>query len=173
MATDILASILSESLLDGVPCCGGSPAVQGLDIQLKYAIPRGITLSGFKLDVTLDVTNPNATSIHTTGFSYKIAQKNTEDGTEGAVFAEGSLDDGISLPGGATTQVVVPVSCSFGGVGSVGKGLWKGGGSIDFVMSGETHYKIPMTETMYTLPYHVEGQFSPTGASAGDNADEK
>lgn len=120
-------------------------------------------MSGFKLDVTLDVTNPNSTTISTTGFTYKVTKK-----PEGAVFAEGSLDEGITIPGGETTQVVIPVSCSFGGVGSMGKDLLMGQ-KIAFVLSGETHYKIPMTETAYTLPYQVEGEFSPKVGSSEEN----
>lgn len=163
--TDVLSSILPESLFDSVPCCGGSLPIEGMDIKLKYAVPKGISLTGFNLNVTLDVTNPNKTTLCTTGFSYKVAQK----GENGAVFAEGSMDEGMTLPGGETTQVVVPVSCSYGGVGSLGKSLLVGG-NVDFVMSGETHYKIPMTETAYTLPYQVEGSF---GGKAEEENDQE
>lgn len=164
--TDVLSSFFPESLLDKVPsCCGGVKLpFQGMDISLHYAIPKSISLSGFQLDVTLNVTNPNQTTLCTTGFSYKVAQK------DGTVFAEGSMDEGLTLPGLETTQVVVPVNCSYGGVGSIGKSLLMGG-SIDFVMSGETHYKIPMTETVYTLPYSVEGSFAPTAASKEEKND--
>ena len=90
---------------------------------------------------------------------------------EGAIFAEGSLDEGTTIPGGETTQVVIPVSCSFSGVGSMGKDILLGE-KIAFVLSGETNYKIPMTETAYALPYQVEGEFSPTAKSSEENTTE-
>ena len=168
MTTEILASYLPESFLQGVPCCGGgwsSPTTmqKGLDIQLRHAIPRGITLSGFLLDVGLDITNPTTTTISTTGFTYQVALKKDDEAINGAVavIAEGSLEEGITVPGGETTQVVLPMNCSFGGVGSLGKDLLLGK-HIAFVLSGETQYEIPMTETTYTLPYQVEGAFSPS-----------
>lgn len=168
--TDVLSSFLPESFLDSVPCCGGSLPLKGMDIKLKYAVPKGIGLSGFNLDVALEITNPNKAPLSTTGFSYRVAQ-NKEDGV---VFAEGSMDEGITLPAGETTQVVVPVQCSYGGVGSLGKSLLMGG-NIDFVMSGDTDYKIPMTETAYKLPYRVAGSFAPTAKKTeeGEAAEEQ
>jgi LEA14-like dessication related protein len=164
---DVLSSFLPEILFDSVPCCGVASPFQGVQIHLQSARPKAITMSGFKVDVTLNIHNPNRTALCTTGFTYKVAQK----GENGAVFAEGTMDEGITLPRGETTQVVVPVSCSYGGVGSLGKSLVMGG-TIEFVMSGETQYKIPMTETTYTLPYQVEGSFAPKGETKQEHAED-
>ena len=126
-------------------------------------------MSGFKLDVTLEITNPNSTTIRTTGFTYKVKQKGDVveaegNADEGPLLAEGSMDDGIVIQGNDTSLVVIPICCSYGGVGSLGKSLLMGGRDKinNFVMSGETFYTIPMTETTYTLPYRVNGQFSPS-----------
>jgi len=172
MAISTLSAIFPDTFNDGLslfslPWCGcAPPPFQRLGIKLKRAVPCGISMSGFKLDVTLEITNPYMTTLRTTGFSYKIAEKLSGDIDEDdgfvVVLAEGSMEDGIEIAGDGTREVVI--SCSYGGLGSLGKCLLMGH-ALDFVMSGEAQYKIPMTETACTIPYQVEGQLATTTSS--------
>lgn len=176
----------SENLFNGggvLSCCcfgrGGdasSTEFLGLDIKFKRAIPCGtlITSSGLKLKVILDVTNSNCINLRTTGFTYKLANRRKREGKDGAgsstigpVFAEGSIDGGIDLPKDQTTELVVPVTCSYSGVGSLGKNMVTQN-EIKFTMSGKIHYKVPMTGTSRSLPYRTKGTFSVLSSPSKD-----
>ena len=121
------------------------------DVQVKDVKVTGIGLTGGSVDVVLNVHNPNNFRLDATRLTYNLMIDTVH-------FANGSLDQRLSVESGKDLEIRVPVNFTYSGVGEAGRQLINMG-SVPYRMSGD--FTVATILGNYTVPYDRSGRFSP------------
>lgn len=119
-------------------------------VTYKDAVITGLGVSGGSLEVVLNVYNPNSFRLDGTALTYRIS-------VDSVPFGSGTFSDRFVVQEGDSTQVKLPVSFSYAGVGQAGRQLIQMG-SVQYTVSGEITVGTPIGN--FTRPYSGKGRLS-------------
>jgi LEA14-like dessication related protein len=119
-------------------------------VTYKDAVITGLGLSGGSLEVVLSIYNPNSFRLDGTGLTYRIA-------VDSVPFGNGSLSDRFVVQEGDSTQVRLPLSFTYAGVGQAGRQLIQTG-SVNYTVSGDITVGTPIGT--FTRPYSGRGRLT-------------
>jgi hypothetical protein len=106
--------------------------------QLVAVEVAGLGLEGGALRLLLDVHNPNAFALRTLRIAVGIDLGSTH-------FGDVALTEEVALPAGQTTQVRIPLSFSWTGVG-IGARSLLGRGAVRYDLDGQLTLGTPLGE---------------------------
>jgi len=119
-------------------------------VTYKDAVFTGLGVSGGSLEVVLNVYNPNSFRLDGTALTYRLSLDSVPSGT-------GALSDRFVVQEGDSTQVKLPLSFTYAGVGQAGRQLIQTG-SVNYTISGEITVSTPIGN--YTRPYSGKGKLT-------------
>lgn len=120
-------------------------------VTYKDAVITGLGISGGSLEVVLGVFNPNGFKLDGTRLTYRVS-------VDSVPFGSGELNDKFTVQDGDSTQVRLPLSFTYAGVGQAGRQLIQTG-SVQYTVSGEITVDTPLGS--FTRPYTGKGRLSP------------
>jgi LEA14-like dessication related protein len=137
----------------------GRQAFQEPVVQLKDVSVQGIGLTGGQLAVRLNVYNPNGFRLDATRLSYAV-----NVGDNNAVsLATGTLDSRFTVQSGDSTQVTIPVSFTYAGIGAAGRQLMQSG-AVPYRVNGDV--TVGTVIGNFTVPYSSTGRFTAFGGNS-------
>ena len=119
-------------------------------VTYKDAVITGLGVSGGSLEVVLNVYNPNSFRLDGTALTYRIA-------VDSVPFGNGTLSEQFVVQEGDSTQVKLPLTFTYAGVGQAGRQLIQMG-SVQYTVSGELTVGTPIGN--FTRPYSGKGRLS-------------
>ena len=119
-------------------------------VTYKDAVITGLGMSGGSLEVVLNVYNPNSFRLDGTALTYRIS-------VDSVPFGSGTFSDRFVVQEGDSTQVKLPLSFTYAGVGQAGRQLIQMG-SVQYTVSGEITVGTPIGN--FTRPYSGKGRLS-------------
>ena len=122
------------------------------DVTVKDVKLTGLGLAGGSVDVVLTVHNPNNFRLDATRVTSNLL-------VDTVSFATGSLDSRTTMNEKSDTEVRLPVSFTYAGIGNAGQQLLKMG-SVPYRVTGDIVVATVLGN--YTVPYDKSGRFSPT-----------
>lgn len=127
---------------------GGCALVQQARFQAPTAQLAGVSitglgLSGGSLDLKLDVFNPNSYTLRSTRLQVGVDLENTPFGTA-------AIDRPLELPPAAHSEVRVPLTFTWSGVGAGARALL-GKGSVNYGLTGRVLVDTPLGERSVDL----------------------
>jgi LEA14-like dessication related protein len=138
----------------------GRQAFQEPVVQLKDVAVQGIGLTGGQLAVRLNVYNPNGFRIDATRLSYNVT---VGDGTNTTSnLAQGALDSRFTVQQGDSTQVTIPVSFTFSGIGAAARQMMQSG-AVPYRVTGDV--TVGTVIGNFTVPYSSTGRFTAFGGA--------
>ena len=152
-----LALVMAASaVVAGAGCSAlGRQAFQNPVVHLKNVAIRGLGLTGGTLDVKLSVYNPNHYRLDATRLTYKVNLAG-----DSITLANGALDSRFTVQDGDSTDVTIPVSFSYAGIGAAGRSVLNTG-AVDYHVLGDVTVGSPVGN--FTVPYSSTGRFTTTG----------
>ena len=135
----------------------GKQAFQQPVVQLKDVAVSGIGLTGGSLNVRLNIFNPNGYRLDATRLSYNVTV-----GGESVRLAEGTLNNAFNVQAGDSTQVTIPVTFTFAGLGAAGRQLLNTGG-VAYNVAGDV--TVGTVIGNFTVPYTSTGRFNAIGGN--------
>lgn len=132
-------------LLAAVAACAVSQRLrfERPTVDLKEVVVTGIGLSGGSMDLVLDVYNPNRYVLRTTRMELGIDLEDTH-------FGDARLDRALELPAQAHSDVTVPLSFTWEGVGAGARALITKG-SVRYVLNGQVFAATPVGDRTVEL----------------------
>lgn len=152
-----LAVAVAASAAIGLGACSvlGRQAFKQPEVKLRDVKVRGIGLNGGSLDVLLSVYNPNHYRLDATRLTYRVALAG-----DSVTLASGALDSKFTVEDNQSTDVTIPVSFTYAGVGAAGRSLLSTG-SVNYHVLGDVTVGSPVGN--FTVPYSSQGRFTTTG----------
>lgn len=144
--------ITSGLLLATVAACAslGRGTFREPVVTYKDAVITGLGVSGGSLEVVLGVYNPNSFRLDGTRLTYRVS-------VDSIPFGTGELNDRFAVQEGDSTQVRLPLSFTYAGVGQAGRQLIQTG-SVQYTVAGEITVQTPLGA--FTRPYTGRGRLS-------------
>ena len=138
-------------MLTGVACASVGQAIfREPVVTFKDATITGLGLSGGRLQVALDIYNPNSFALNGTGITYRIA-------VDSVPFGTGNFTEQFTVQTGDTTTVRLPLDFTYAGVGQAGRQLIQTG-SVQYTVSGEITVGTPLGS--FSRPYSGRGRLT-------------
>jgi LEA14-like dessication related protein len=119
-------------------------------VTYKDAVITGLGVSGGSLEVVLSVYNPNSFRLDGTQLTYRL-------NVDSVPFGSGTLSDRFVVQEKDSTQVRLPLSFTYAGVGQAGRQLIQTG-SVQYTVSGEITVATPVGN--FTRPYSGKGRLT-------------
>jgi LEA14-like dessication related protein len=119
-------------------------------VTYRDAVITGLGISGGSLEVVLSIYNPNSFRLDGTGLTYRLA-------VDSVPFGNGSLSDRFAVQEGDSTQVRLPLSFTYAGIGQAGRQLIQTG-SVNYTISGDITVATPIGN--FTRPYSGRGRLT-------------
>ena len=119
-------------------------------VTYRDAVITGLGISGGSLEVVLSIYNPNSFRLDGTGLTYRLA-------VDSVPFGNGSLSDRFAVQEGDSTQVRLPLSFTYAGIGQAGRQLIQTG-SVNYTISGDITVATPIGN--FTRPYSGRGKLT-------------
>ena len=126
------------------------PVVDFKDLRLT-----GLGLQGGSLELVLSVYNPNRFDLEGVRLSYQLTVDDVR-------FGEGALDTRFIVPRGDTTDVRLPLSFTFAGVGAAGRQIVQVG-AVNYTVNGDITVGTPLGN--FTRPYAQQARFTVFGGT--------
>ena len=136
----------------------GKQAFQQPVVQLKDVAVSGVGLSGGSLNVRLNIFNPNGYRLDATRLSYNVTV-----GGEAVRLAEGTLNNAFNVQAGDSTQVTIPVTFTYAGIGAAGRQLLNSG-AVPYRVNGDV--TVGTVVGNFTVPYSSTGRFTAFGGTS-------
>jgi len=127
-------------------------------VTFKDAKITGLGATGGSLEIVLDVYNPNQFRLEGQKVTYKVVVDSTDVG-EGAYTTRFGVDEG------ATSEVRLPLTFSYLGLGTAGRALMRTG-TVQYRVLGDFTVSTPLGS--FTRPYDQTGRFSTLQGNARD-----
>jgi LEA14-like dessication related protein len=155
--TRLVLLAASAAVAASVGCASmGRQAFKEPVVSLRDVKVTGVGLNGGSLDVVLDVENPNGYSLDATRLTYRVLVDTVQ-------FATGVADSRFTVEGNKTTQVHLPITFTYAGVGQAGRQLL-GTGSVNYTVAGDVTVGSPIGN--FTIPYSRTGRYSTLGGNS-------
>jgi LEA14-like dessication related protein len=157
MTRFVLVAAASAAVLAGAGCSSlGKQAFKEPVVELRDVKVTGVGLNGGSLDVVLEVQNPNGFTLDATRLTYKVL-------VDSVTFANGATDSRFTVQGNKSTQVHLPITFTYSGVGQAGRQLL-GTGSVNYTVTGDVTVGSPIGN--FTVPYSRTSRFSTLGGNS-------
>ncbi len=124
------------------------------ELQFRGLRINSIGLGGASIDVVVDVYNPNSFRLGLDRFSYDLEIENVH-------FGGGEIDAPVSVAGGSTATVRLPLDLNWSVLGDVGRGVLNTG-NVHYGVTGEMIVSTAFGKSR--VPYSKAGQFSVLGS---------
>ena len=125
-------------------------------VTFKEGRVTGLGLTGGSLEVVLEVYNPNGFRLDGSRLSYAIS-------VDSVALGGGELNSRFQVEKGDTSEVRLPLSFSYAGVGLAGRQLIQTG-SVEYRVKGDITFGTPIGD--FTRPYDQKGRFSTLSGTA-------
>ena len=112
---------------------------------------NGLGLDGGSLDVVLGVYNPNGYKLEATRLTYRLLVGDS------VALGQGALDSRQTFQQKDTTEVRIPVTFSYRGLGAAGQQLLRSG-TVNYRVQGDITVSTPVGN--FTRPYDRTGRFA-------------
>ena len=112
---------------------------------------NGLGLDGGSLDIVLGVYNPNGYNLDATRFTYRLLVGDS------VALGQGTLDSRHSFREKDTTEVRIPVTFSYRGMGAAAQQLLRSG-TVNYRVQGDITVATPIGN--FTRPYDRTGRFA-------------
>ncbi len=122
-----------------------TPVVTLRDVRLG-----GINLTGGLLNVEIGIRNPNGYRLDARRLTYRLMIDTTELGN-------GGLDTAMTVQGGDSTLLKLPIKFTFAGLGAVARQL-QSSGTLSYRVQGELTVATPVGRIVQ--PYDQHGTFA-------------
>jgi LEA14-like dessication related protein len=154
-----LAMVVAASAAVAVAGCSmlGHAAFKDPVVHLKTVQLRGVGVTGGQLDVKLSVYNPNHYRLDATKLTYSVNMAG-----DSVHVADGVLDNRFTVNEGDSSEVTLPVSFTYTGLGAAGRSLLNTG-VVNYHVSGNLTVGSPVGS--FNIPYSQTGRFTSTGAA--------
>lgn len=119
-------------------------------VTFKEAKVTGLGISGGSLEVVLDVYNPNGFRLDGSKITYRVM-------VDSVTFGDGEYNSRFQIDEGKTSEIRLPLSFTYAGVGSAGRQLMQTG-SVEYRVVGDLTVGTPIGN--FTRPYDQRGRFS-------------
>lgn len=119
-------------------------------VTLKNVRVNGVGLNGGSVDILLNVYNPNHFNLDATRITYKLFVDTIPLGT-------GATDSRFTVSDGDSTQVPLPLSFTWSGIGQAARSLMSTG-TVNYRVVGDL--TVGSSVGTFTLPYDRTGRFS-------------
>jgi LEA14-like dessication related protein len=152
-----LALVMAASaMVAGAGCSAlGRAAFENPVVHLRSVAVRGLGLTGGTLDVRLGVYNPNHYRLDATRLTYRLNLAG-----DSITVANGTVDSHFTVQDNDSTEVTIPVSFTYAGIGAAGRSLLNTG-AVDYHVLGDVTVGSPVGN--FTVPYNTTGRFTTTG----------
>jgi LEA14-like dessication related protein len=149
------AAVVLTVVLAGCATLGGlarfvEPVVNFKDLRLT-----GLGLQGGSLEITLSVYNPNQFNLEATRLTYQLVVDDVR-------FGEGALDSRFTVPRGDSTDIRIPLSFTYGGIGAAGRQIVNTG-AVNYRVTGDITVGTPLGN--FTRPYAQNARFTVFGGT--------
>jgi LEA14-like dessication related protein len=122
-------------------------------VTLKNVNVVGLGMTGGNLDVVLNVYNPNGYRLDATRLNYRVQIDSTP-------LANGALDSRFTVQNNDSTQVHIPITFSWSGLGAGARQIFNTG-AVNYHVLGDVTVGSPVGS--YTIPFSQTGRFSTLG----------
>jgi LEA14-like dessication related protein len=146
------SSAVAALLLFGTAACAtlGMAHFKQPVVTLRNAQITGLGVTGGSMEVVLDVYNPNNFKLDGTRLTYKVM-------VDSLTFGTGSYDTRFVVDKGDTSQITLPFSFTYEGVGSAGRQLMQTG-SVEYRVLGDVTVNTPLGS--FTRAYDQKRRFN-------------
>jgi LEA14-like dessication related protein len=121
------------------------PVVTLQDVKLV-----GVGVTGGVLDITLNVYNPNNFRLDGSRITYRVF-------ADSVAVGGGSLDQQFTVQNGDSTQLKLPLSFTYAGLGAAARQL-QNQGAVNYRVTGEIEVATPVGK--FTRPYDQTGRYT-------------
>lgn len=121
------------------------PVVTLRDVKLV-----GVGATGGTLDITLNVFNPNDFRLDGSRITYRVF-------ADSVAVGGGSLDQRFTVQNGDSTEMRLPLTFTYAGLGAAARQL-QNQGSVNYRVMGEIEVATPIGR--FTRPYDQTGRYS-------------
>jgi len=121
------------------------PVVTLRDVKLV-----GVGVTGGTLDILLNVYNPNDFRLDGSRITYRVF-------ADSVAVGGGSLDQQFTVQNGDSTQIRLPLSFTYAGLGAAARQL-QNQGAVNYRVTGEIEVATPIGT--FTRPYDQTGRYS-------------
>ena len=125
-------------------------------VTFKNIRVNGIGLDGGSLDVVLNVYNPNGFRLDATRLTYRLLVGDS------VPLGQGALDSRFTVQKNDSTEVRLPVTFTYRGLGAAGQQLIRSG-TVNYRVQGDVTVSTPIGN--FTRPYDRTGRFSTFGGA--------
>lgn len=122
-------------------------------VTLKDVKVVGVGVNGGNLDVVLNVYNPNGYRLDATRLNYRVQVDSTP-------LANGVLDSRFTVQDKDSTQVRIPVTFSWSGLGAGARQIFNTG-AVNYRVVGDVTVGSPVGN--FTIPFSQTGRYSTLG----------
>jgi LEA14-like dessication related protein len=145
--------IMTIGLLASIGACSAiSEIFKEPDVQLERVVVRGVGMTGGKLDLIIDVENPNGFTLHGTKLEVGFD-------VEGQHLGDIAYDDDFSVSENGRTTLTLPLTFGWAGVGSAVRAAL-GSGDLPYKMKGQVELRTPWGPK--EVPFTREGRVALT-----------
>jgi LEA14-like dessication related protein len=120
-------------------------------VTFKNVRVNGLGLDGGSLDVVLNVYNPNGFKLDATRLTYRLLVGDSVS------LGQGALDSRFTVQNKDSTEVRLPITFSYRGLGAAGQQLIRSG-TVNYRVVGDFTVATPLGN--FTRPYDRTGRFS-------------
>lgn len=120
-------------------------------VTFKNVQINGLGLDGGSLDVVLNVYNPNGFKLDATRLTYRLLVGDS------VPLGQGALDSRFTVQKNDSTEVRLPVTFTYRGLGAAGQQLIRSG-TVSYRVQGDVTVTTPLGN--FTRPYDRTGQFA-------------
>jgi LEA14-like dessication related protein len=120
-------------------------------VTFKNIRVNGIGLDGGSLDVVLNVYNPNGFRLDATRLTYRLLVGDS------VPLGQGALDSRFVVQKNDSTEVRLPVTFTYRGLGAAGQQLIRSG-TVNYRVQGDVTVSTPIGN--FTRPYDRTGRFA-------------
>jgi LEA14-like dessication related protein len=120
-------------------------------VTFKNVQINGIGLDGGSLDVVLNVYNPNGFKLDATRLTYRLLVGDS------VPLGQGALDSRFTVQKDDSTEVRLPVTFTYRGLGAAGQQLIRSG-TVNYRVQGDVTVATPIGN--FTRPYDRTGRFA-------------
>jgi LEA14-like dessication related protein len=128
----------------------GRQALKEPVVTFKDAKITGLGISGGTIEILLDVYNPNNFRLDGSKLTYKVL-------VDSVTFGDGEYTSRFTVDENDNTEIRLPFSFTYAGVGAAGRQLMQMG-SVEYRVVGDLTVATPIGN--FTRPYDQKGRFS-------------
>ena len=139
--------------VQGVEAGAGFADLEPLKGLLRDVKVVGLGVTGGNLDVVLSVYNPNGYRLDATRLNYRLQVDSTP-------LANGTLDNRFTVQDKDSTQVHIPVTFSWSGLGAGARSIFDTG-AVNYRVTGDV--TVGSVVGNFTIPFSQTGRYSTLG----------